>query len=247
MSKWVRRFHQAPEGEALLVCFPHAGGSAGAYLSLSAVLKDRVQTLAVQYPGRQDRIAETCAGDVDEIVDAVLQALEPYREDRRRIGLFGHSMGALPAFEAARRMEREGWQPAALFVSARQAPSLPWPPVGAPRLYDADERRVLDELELLGGSARELLADPEVMGFVLPALRADYRLLYKYEYRPDARLACSVVALAGASDPRVPVEGVRAWEEETCGPFACHVLPGGHFYLEGELARVAAVIEAALV
>lgn len=200
----------------------------------------------MQYPGRQDRFGETCATAADEIVDAVLRALEPDRDDPRPLALFGHSMGAVLAFETARRMEDEGRQPAAMFVSARQGPSLPWPPTGAPTLYDADRERILDELRLLGGSAVEQLASPEIMNFALPALRADYRLLHEYVYHSAERLGCPVIGLAGADDPRVRVEGVRAWERETRGPYECHVLPGGHFYLEDELDRVTEIVTAAL-
>ena len=247
MSRWIRRFHEAPDAPVRLVCFPHAGGSANAFMQLSAAGRSHVEVLAVQYPGRQDRLNEPCATTADEVVDAVLHALaEPEHIDPRPLALFGHSMGAVLAFETARLMECAGTRPAALFVSARQGPSLPWPLPGMPKLYDADSARILDELRLLGGSAAELLDSPEIMDYVLPALRADYRLLHKYAYKQAELLECPVIGLAGADDPRVPSDGVRAWERETRGSFAYHVLPGGHFYIEDELPRVTEIITTAL-
>lgn len=246
MSRWIRRFHKAPDAPVRLVCFPHAGGSASTFVQLSAAIGPRAEVLAVQYPGRQDRFDEPCATGAGEVVDTVLRALaQPEHDDPRPLALFGHSMGAVLAFEAARRMERTGTRPTALYVSARQGPSLPWPPPGAPALHDADPARILDELRLLGGSAAEL-ASPEVMEYALPALRADYRLLHAYAYQPAQPLQCPVIALAGADDPRVSVDGVRAWERETRGPFAHHILPGGHFYIENELLRVTEIITSAL-
>ncbi|MFF4097749.1 thioesterase II family protein [Streptomyces sp. NPDC001834] len=247
VSRWIRRFHKAPDAPVRLVCFPHAGGSAGTFVQLSAAIRRRAEVLAVQYPGRQDRFGEPCATGADEVVDAVLHALaQPEHDDPRPLGLFGHSMGAVLAFETARRMERAGTRPAALFVSARQGPSLPWPPPGVPTLHDADPARILNELRLLGGSAAELLTSPEVMEYALPALRADYRLLHAYAYQSAQPLQCPVIGLAGADDPRVPGDGVRAWARETRGPFAHHVLPGGHFYIENELPQVTEIITDAL-
>ncbi|MFF1839924.1 thioesterase II family protein [Streptomyces sp. NPDC058231] len=245
MSKWVRRFHPGPDAPARLLCFPHAGGSASTYRPLSTALKGHVEVWAVQYPGRQDRLGEPCAQDLDEIVEATLDTLAPTLADGGPIGLFGHSMGTLLAFEVARRLVKEGTPPAVLFVSAGRGPSL-GRPAGIPGLHDAGDEAMLEEVRLLGGTESELLDHPELLDLVLYALRADYAMMGRYEYRPGPVLSCPVIALAGDSDPRVPVESMRAWAEETSGSCDLHVLPGGHFYLEAQLAPVAEHIRAAM-
>jgi pyochelin biosynthesis protein PchC len=225
------------------VCFPHAGGSASAYRSLTAALAEvGVEAWAVQYPGRQERFREACVERVDLVVDAVTAELRPLLDDPLPFGLFGHSMGAVLAFETARRLERDGRRPVVLVVSGRPAPSLPWPLPGAPSLLDADDAMLIEELRLLAGREADVPVDPALLRLVLPALRADYRLLAGYTYTPGAGLDCPVLALAGDRDPRVAVEAVARWEEETRGGFALEILPGSHFFVDDHLPYLAKTI-----
>ncbi|MFF7352807.1 MULTISPECIES: thioesterase II family protein [Streptomyces] len=238
MDEWIRRFHHAPDAPARLLCFPHAGGAAAAYHALSAAVAGPLEPSVVQYPGRHDRLTEPFAERIDQVVDAVLDAL-PADPAGRPLALFGHSMGALMAFETARALQARGRTPAALFVSGRGGPSLPlvtrW--TGVPSDDD-----LLAELRLLAGTDDSLLVDPMLLELALPVLRADYAMLSAYSYRPGARLRCPVVALTGDADPRVPVAEVPAWQRETEGAFTTHVLPGGHFYLDDHLPYVTKVL-----
>ncbi|MBY8845932.1 thioesterase II family protein [Streptomyces sp. SP2-10] len=238
MDDWIRRFHPAPDAPARLLCFPHAGGAAGAYHALSAAVAGPLQPLVVQYPGRHDRFAEPFAERIGDVVDAVLDAL-PADPAGRPLALFGHSMGALVAFETARVLQARGRAPVALFVSGRGGPSLPitMPWSGVPSDDD-----LLGELRRLAGTDDSLLADPMLLELALPTLRADYAMLSAYSYRPGPRLRCPVVALTGDADPRVPPAEVPVWQQETEGEFTTHVLAGGHFYLDDHLPTVARVL-----
>ncbi|MET7699927.1 MULTISPECIES: thioesterase II family protein [unclassified Streptomyces] len=242
MDNWIRDFHPAPQAPARLLVFPHAGGAAGAYHALSAALAGPLEPLVVQYPGRHDRFTEPFAERIDDVVDAVLDAL-PADPAGRPTALFGHSMGAVMAYEAARRLQERGETPAVLFVSGREGPSLPaalrWP-------SDPTDAELIAEMRLLAGTVDELLTDPMLLELILPALRADYRMLFTHTHRPGPRLRCPLVALTGDDDPRVAVGGVAAWERESAASFTAHVLPGGHFYLDDHLPYVTEVITAAV-
>lgn len=245
MNRWARCFHPVPQAGSRLVCFPHAGGSASAFLGLSAALSALgVEVWAVQYPGRQDRYQEPCVEQVGPLVDAVTTELRPLFDDTRPFGLFGHSMGATLAFETARRLERNGHRPVVLVASGRQAPSLPWPPPGRSSLLDADDATLIAEMRLLAGDEAQVPTDPGLMRLILPPLRADYRLLKAYEYEPGPPLHCPVLALTGDHDPRVTVDAVARWERETRAGFALHVLPGGHFFVDDQLPSVAELVNA---
>ncbi|WNM30387.1 alpha/beta fold hydrolase [Streptomyces sp. Li-HN-5-11] len=243
-AKWIRTFHPEPEAPARLLCFPHAGGSAGGYHRLSAALVGRAETLVVQYPGRQDRLGEPCAGSVEELVDGVLGELVPRIGDGRPLGLFGHSMGALVAFETAHRLQRLGAAPDVLFVSARRAPSLA-EPTGS-RDLPLDDEELVAELRRLGGIDDELLAEPGILRFALPAMRGDCALLDRYRYRPREALECAVVGVLGEADAGVGEQHMRPWSSETRGEYHLRVLPGGHFYLHEQLPRLTALIDDAL-
>ena len=92
-SPWLRRPLPRPTARVSLVCCPHAGGSAAFYTAWARLLPPHVELLAVQYPGRQDRLAEPAATSMDELAEAVAAVLRADRPDRDRV-LFGHSMGA---------------------------------------------------------------------------------------------------------------------------------------------------------
>ncbi|MEE1843858.1 alpha/beta fold hydrolase [Streptomyces sp. NPDC007076] len=239
MDNWIRCFRPAPDAGAQLVCFPHAGGSASGYHSLTTEIAGTAEALVVQYPGRHDRIAEPFAERLGDVVDAVLPSIPA--NGRRPLILFGHSMGALLAYETARRLAAEGREPAALIVSGSEGPSLPRRERFPQPPSDED---LIGEMRLLSGTDDELLTHPEILQLALPPLRADYAMLGARVHVPGPPLRCPVVALTGDDDPRVSIEGVQAWERETEGPFERHVLTGGHFFLGDHLTYVADLVAA---
>lgn len=244
-SRWLVPLHpQRPGGPAgpRLICLPHAGGSASYYLPLAARLSADFDVYGVQYPGRQSRRDEPPVTDPDELVARIAEALLP-GTDRPTV-LFGHSMGALLAYEAARLLWRyTGRPPAALVVSGRAAPgSHPSP---APSSRDKGDDELIEEIRKLGGTAASLQADDELMRLFLPAIRADYRIVETYRHRPGPPLDCPLTALTGAGDPRVTGAQAQAWAAFTSRAFAVRTFPGGHFYLSEQWDAVAAAIESA--
>ncbi|MFF7992038.1 thioesterase II family protein [Kitasatospora xanthocidica] len=238
-ATWLRAHHRAPDAAHRLVCFPHAGGHAGHYFPLSAALAPAVEVLSVQYPGRLDRFAEPRSEDLGALAAPVadLLAAEPHP----RLVLFGHSMGALVAFETAKRLQHDhGLPPAALLVSGMQAPSRQHPPRDWER-----EDVLLDEMRQLAGTAPELLENEELRQLFLPILRSDYRAVTSYPGDHDTVLHCPITALAGDTDPVIP-DGLDHWAAHTSAAFTARLLPGDHFYLNGFPPPVTAAIRAAL-
>ncbi|TDD34572.1 thioesterase [Actinomadura sp. KC06] len=241
---WVRRFHEDPGAAARLVCFPHAGGAASFFFPVSAALRPRTEVLAVQYPGRQDRRAEAPITDIGTLADLVFDALRP-RLDDRPVLFFGHSMGAIVAFEVARRMEREdGRSPAALVASGRRAPSRR----REESVHLRDDDGLIAELRRLNGTGGALLEDEELIRMFLPAVRGDYEAIETYVCPPGPPLNCPVTVFVGDDDPHVTLDEARAWREHTTGPFGMQVFEGGHFYLTARpqetLARLSDVLSA---
>ncbi|MEW2515230.1 alpha/beta fold hydrolase [Streptomyces sp. NPDC046870] len=237
---WLRSFHQAAPGAPRLLCLPHAGGSASFYFPVSKALSPAVDVLAAQYPGRQDRLAETPARSVQELAEGVFRALG--EGDGTPLALFGHSMGALVGFELARLLEAAGRPPAVVFLSGRRGPSLH----RTETVHEGGDARLIEEVGRLDGTDTALFEDKELLEMILPALRADYRAVETYRRAPGPRLHCPFVVLTGDADPRVTPEEARAWDQETDGPFELHVYPGGHFYLTPQQQAVVARIEATL-
>jgi surfactin synthase thioesterase subunit len=226
---WLRRLSEAPPGAPRLVCFPHAGGAASWYQPFARHFEGRAELVAVQYPGRQDRRAEALDYDVRTLADQIT----PLLTRDRPLHLFGHSMGAMIAFEVALRHE-----PGHLLVSGRRAPQI----VRDDRVHEKDDAGLIAEVRKLAGTNARVFDDEELVRMVLPAIRADYRAAETYRYRPGPALRCPLTALTGDADPKASVAEVERWSERTGGPFALRVFTGGHFFLSDNRSAVAAVV-----
>lgn len=237
VDKWVRRFDPASAAPTRLVCLPHAGGSASFFFPVAKALAPAVEVLAVQYPGRQERRHEPAVDNIPDLADEILGALRHL--DDRPLALFGHSMGATLAYEVALRMQDAGLPaPVHLFASGRRAPSR----YRDERVHELSDDRIVSELRTLSGTNAAMLADPEVLAMILPAVRGDYRAVETYRHDPGRTLDCPLTVLTGDSDPRVSLDEARAWDEHTTGPADLQVLPGGHFFLVDQSDRVLAIL-----
>lgn len=234
---WCRRYHPARSAAARLVCLPHAGGSATFFHPVSATLSPRVDVVAIQYPGRQDRRNEPAIDDLAELADRIHGILR--RQDDLPVTLFGHSMGALVGFEVTRRLEADGCGPVRLYASGRRAPSTR----RAEAVHLRDDAGILAEIRRMDGTASSVLGDEEMMRAALPALRADYRATETYTCPPDVTVGCAITALVGDSDPKTTVDEARAWSRHTSGPFDLRVLTGGHFYLTSQADKVIGLLD----
>lgn len=234
---WLRRFHQGPGAGPLLALLPHAGGSASYFHSLSTLLTPALDVVAVQYPGRQDRRDEEAVEDIRALADQIAAVLTVAAAGRP-VALFGHSMGASVGYEMSLRLQEDGVEVVRLFASGRRAPSRRRQEVPGGQ----DDGALLAELRTLSGTDARLLDDADVVRMILPALRADYRAIAAYAWRPGEVPSCPITALVGDADPRVGEDGARAWAGHTTGGFELVTFTGGHFYLAEHTEEVAKTV-----
>ncbi|MET8661178.1 thioesterase II family protein [Streptomyces griseus] len=225
-----------------LYCLPHAGGSSSAYRTWAGRLGDDTEVVPVQLPGRGTRFAERPATTAEEIADGLSAAIAA-REDGEW-SLFGHSMGALLAYEVAHRMSASGRPPAHLVVSGMTAPPLAARRDRRPvrELSDAELMRRIGEL---GATPEDVLRSTEMMELLLPVFRADYQVCDSYRFTSRPPLRVPVTVLGGAADPGAPVAGLSAWRDLTSAAYALRLFPGGHFYLNDRLDQVLRSVRAA--
>jgi pyochelin biosynthesis protein PchC len=239
--RWLRRFVPRPDAELRLVCLPHAGGSAVFYRDWARLLPPDLEVVAVQYPGRAERLAEPAVADIAGLCAGVVGEIAELGD--RRLALFGHSMGAVVAFEVARALAREGGkEPVRLFVSGQHAPHIEH----SDTVHLAGDAGLRAELRRLGWTPEEVLANDGVMALVLPSVLADYTAIETYRYQPGPPLACPITSLVADADPDVTQAEAGAWREHTTGEFDLVTLPGDHFYLVPERERVLSLIAEAL-
>jgi surfactin synthase thioesterase subunit len=226
-----------------LFCLPPAGGGASGYRHWQAAAGRDVAVHPVQLPGREGRLREPVLTDAAEVADRLAAPL--LARAGARYALFGHSMGAILAFELAHRLTELGRPPAHLVVSAHVPPHLlhlrePFPaPEGMTEPY------LRDYLARTAGASAELLDLPELMELVLPVLRADLTLCAGYRPRPRPALTVPVTAFGGDADPVARPGAMACWAVHTTAGFVTRTFPGGHGYLHDDPAAIATAVASA--
>ena len=228
MERWLYRPRTVPRPDARLFCFPFAGGGAAVFRNWPRMLPPGIEMVAIRPPGRETRIKEPPYGEIVDLAADVAKVLEPLLD--RPFALFGHSMGAMVAFELARDLHARGGGAGHLFVSARRAPTVPeW----LPAFSHLPEDEFLAEVrERYGDLAGALVEDPEARRVLLPCLRADVAMVEAHEHKPGPVLECPITAFTGIHDRSVRATDIGAWRTQTSGPFRAVPLPGDHFFLE---------------
>lgn len=228
------------KAELRLFCLPFAGGGASAFREWPAELSNRVELVAVQPPGREERFSEPCFNRLDAMVDACMKVIILALD--RPCVLYGHSMGARIAFEIAKRLQVYGSEPRCLIVSGARAPHFP----KSNPVYDLPDELLTEEIRKKNGTPDEILRDREMMQLLLPRLRADYTLADTAPLEPDStnvRLKNGIVAMGGLSDPDVSVEQLTGWGRYASGNFTMHLFEGDHFFIQSSRRLVLPLID----
>lgn len=216
-----------------LVCLPHAGGAAASYRSWRSHLDPRIDVQPAELPpvlggsrpdGHMPRLVRSLADMLDDGHGATY-------------ALFGHSIGAVAAFECVRELRRRGHpEPRHLFVAGSRPPAEE---AAAGRdLHLLPDDQFLRAVAEMGGVPPDVADDPDVRDVVLPKLRADYAMAETYQYEPDAPLRCPITAFGGDQDPYAGRQEISRWAEYTTGPTRVHILAGNHFFVDGQRTRL---------
>lgn len=226
-SRWIVRFVENPTARLRLFCFPQAGGAAWIYRPWAVALSDEIEVCAVELPGHGNRIRETPFRDFADLLDRLVQVL--FDQIDRPIALFGHSLGAVLAFEVVRRIHgRANVQVKHLFVSGHNAPQTD---NDLEDVSTLDDRELIERLRQLNCTPEGALQNVELMQLMLPVIRADFALYRSYVYQDVGALECPLTALGGLRDPRTDLIGLQAWQMQTSNRFSLRQFAGDHFFV----------------
>ncbi|MFF9908900.1 thioesterase II family protein [Streptomyces olivaceus] len=226
----------------------HAGGSHVTYRRWPALLPRQWEVTLLDAPGRGRLGHLPQLDNAGRLADFFLRRLQG--ELRAPYAFFGHSMGALIAYEMTLRLAARGRVlPVWLGLSARGAPRPGGEDKQHHRLSDAE---LQTHLELLGGTPEEVFEQPDLWALYDPLIRGDLRLVETW--RPQAGTAPLPVPLsvfAGSEDTSVPARRLAGWEQHTDHFLGLRVMDGGHFYFQDDpeplLGRIRQDLAAALM
>jgi medium-chain acyl-[acyl-carrier-protein] hydrolase len=234
---WIVTPRPNPRAALRLILTPDAGGSPATFRGWCERLPAAAVGI-VQLPGRAALVREPFVQSVAEAAERVADEVTAGADDPTV--LFGHGLGALIAFEAARRLSARHWPVLGLFVSGQGAPSLG---LMAPRISDlpADEfvAQLRQRRHVLPADAA---ADPDVLRMLLPIVRADVGMTESYRYEPASPLRCPIIACDAVADPLASASDVDGWKRETTGRFSVQRFGGDRSYVQREHEALTALI-----
>lgn len=223
-----------------LFCMPYAGGGVAPFRLWHRTLPDDVEVIAVQLPGREARLRESPLSSIAQMVDSIVPGVLAMTD--MPYAIFGHSMGALIAYELTTRLERmAACGPERLFASGRRAPDEV---DSRPELHSLPTPRFLVDLQArYGAIPAPVLAEEELLDLLVPVVRADIRAVETYRAAtPPVRITSPVHVYGGADDHHPLPSQLAGWSRCAVGPVHVRVFPGNHFYLNEQREALTAEI-----
>jgi surfactin synthase thioesterase subunit len=210
-----------------LLCLPFAGAGASFFNGWKS-LADSMEIYAVQLPGREKRFCEQPFENVHDAVQSIVVEVSLALHREQKIVIFGHSLGAVLAYEVARKLiAAEFSNLACLVVSG--SPS-PWEERET-RASDLDcNDAFIDQVLNFSGYDHPALEDEMMLELLLPVLRADVRMHENYQPNSTEPLNLPIITLRGIDDKLVSADQLKHWQKATSLPIRSQEFVGGHMY-----------------
>lgn len=234
-ERWFRR-SRSTGARARLFAFPYAGGSARAFRAWGSWFAPDLDFVAIDLPGRGAQVACALIDHMGPMVERLVTALEPLLD--LPFAFFGHSMGALIAFELCHALRKLGRRtPEHLFVSAVRPPHLF--PIEDP-VHVLPDKQFIARLQQLDGIPAQTFESQGLLEMYLPILRADLRLAESYCYQPGPPLSHPITVFGGVDDPTTSNSSLQDWALHSRDACTVRLLAGGHFFINHQAHLMAA-------
>ena len=226
-----------------LFCFPYAGRGASMYTACVEYFKPAIEVIALQLPGREERVLETPCVSMPSLVEDCLEQMRFYLD--LPFAFFGHCLGAFLAYELALKIEDElNRTPMNFFVSSCPAPHIHY--VKNP-VHALSGEIFLEKINAISVDDRNRNLNANISTVLLPTLKSDFALYENYVHVNPLLLPCPIYVFSGLNDAYVTTETVMAWEKLTTQNFKSQSFLGDHLYIHHALLDVMAVVKKELL
>lgn len=233
-TKWFLSYLRNPNAHFRLFCFHHSGGAASFYHPLLQQLSPKIELVAVQLPGRENRFLEPVNKNLPDIITHLNNEFQLF--NNKPFLVFGHSLGSILAFEFVMSIQKcYGILPKHLFVSSCRAPHLA---LSRAKISKLPREELINELKKYNGVDNLISQNDEVLDMFLPIIRNDFSIAEEYQFNGKVSFGCDITALCGQEDQTVQQDEITGWSCYTSRRFNILSLPGGHFYLKDPVNRV---------
>jgi medium-chain acyl-[acyl-carrier-protein] hydrolase len=239
MTTWYRPVALNPSAKIRLFVFHHAGGSANAYFRWAQSAPNDWEAILYEMPGRGMRMDDPVIDNFSQMLD-VLSSETPKWLDRPTI-FFGHSLGALVAYELARKLIQDGLgdQLRGLGLSSMLPPTQE-NLNKREFISQQPEAEFIKSISAYSPMPEQILRDPKFLAFFLPIVRNDIRLMESYSTNHQEKVNLPLLVFAGAQDPTSTPQQLADWNEFGNVIDEVQTLPGGHFHLFAHAEKILA-------
>ncbi|WP_200912947.1 thioesterase II family protein [Frankia sp. AvcI1] len=227
-------------GRSALLCVPFAGAGPAFFHPWRALTADRWRVVPVELPGRERRIMEPPFRNVVEAARKSVDDVAAALGGQAGTVVFGHSLGAVLAYELVHLLSARGVHVERLVVSGSPGP---WTQ-REQRATGLDGDEFLARVEEFAGFRHEALDHPEMRELILPVLQADCEMHENYVPSTDEPVSVPILSIRGGSDGLVSAGQAQEWQKATTGEFSYAELPGDHMYLVDQARAVLDLIGA---
>lgn len=222
-----------------LFCFPYAGSSSAAYMKWKKKIREGIEIVPVELPGRGAAFRENLCDNMTELIEELFHKM---KEDlvQEEYMLYGHSMGSWIVYYLLNRILKEQIRlPERIFVSGKEAPYVRKMDEIS---YSMEDGEFLEKIYQLGGTPREIMDNKEILDIYVPILKNDYKLIQTCKYEePIEKYNFDIIIFNGLQDELMEND-LNSWKQYTDKGVYIYNFEGNHFFIHNHTQEILDII-----
>jgi medium-chain acyl-[acyl-carrier-protein] hydrolase len=223
-----------------LFCFPYAGGSTQMYHAWTNHLHPKIELIPVELSGRGLRFNEPLYNNFEELIEDVFRQIQ-YDIQETPYAFFGHSLGALIAFELLYTIHANHLPyPRHVFYSGKSAPNITCKKTSFFHLLEPEQFK--KKIMALGGTPPAIFENHELETLFMPILKNDFKMAETYTFKKGRKLYDGEITVLLGKDDDLTADQCHEWSNCTSGMCKIIYLNGGHFFINQQTEAVLHIV-----